>query len=96
MNYVIVWKEGANILEDGELLKGVTKKQIIKFWLESGSVKIANRYFIIFFGDGTIYDDILYRKYKEQSPWRHETNVSMGEKRYKQSIAKYIKERAEK
>ena len=90
MNYVIVWKEGANILEDGELLTCKRKKSAIKFWLESESVKVVGRHFILFFGDGTIYDDILYRKYKEHSPWRHDYSHIRSNKA---DVIKYIKKR---
>ena len=92
MNYVIVWKEGASILKDGELLQCKRKKSAIKFWLDSESVRMG-RYFIIFFGDGTIYDDILYRKLKEKSPWRHDY-PQLGNNR--SQIRKYVKERSEK
>lgn len=88
MNYVIVWKEGASILEDGKLLQCKRKKSAIKFWLNSESVKIVGRYFIIFFGDGTIYDDILYRKLKEKSPWRHDYPQLSGDL---SAIKKYVK-----
>lgn len=83
MKYVIIWKEGSNILKDGQLLSGKTKKQIINFWNESESVKIG-RYFIIFFEDGTIYDDILGRKLKHHTFWRNDN---------KESVKKCVKER---
>ena len=87
MNYVIVWKEGASILKDGELLQCKRKKSAIKFWLESESVKMG-RYFILFFQDGTIYDDILYRKLKEKSPWRHDYPQLPNDRK---RVAEYIK-----
>ena len=81
MKYVIVWKEGSSILTDGKLLEGKTKKQIIKFWNESESVSIG-RYFIIFFEDGCIYDDILGRKIKYHTFWRNDN---------KKDVRKYVK-----
>ncbi len=89
MNYVIVWKQGANILKDGQAFTTRTKKHAINFWLKSESVKIG-KHFILFFGDGTIYDDILYRKFGEHSPWRHDYPHIRNNK---SQVKKYVKTR---
>ena len=84
INYLIVWKEGADLKEDGEMFKCNTKDEAIELWLESESVK-TGRYFILFFEDGTVYDDILHRKYNSSSAWRKGF--------FTKDVAKYVKER---
>jgi hypothetical protein len=83
MRYVVVFKEGASILKDGQLLKGRTKKEIISFWEKSENFIVGN-FPIIFFQDGTIWDGILKYHFKQKKFWRNDN---------KKDVAKYVKER---
>ncbi len=85
MKYVIVWKEGSSILEDGILLDCKNQKEAIAYWLDSDSVKVG-RHFILFFQSGSIYDDILKRKYGHKTAWRR---VGMA------TVRNYMKRRIE-